>query len=146
MPIRKGRLHKICKRCGKSFEPEGKNPKLCDDCFKRVCWNSKKEIIKIPKNQKINLEIDNLIFNYIYSIKSISDKTYEKIVKEWCRIKAEEKSLGKINLKIDKLIFDFIETLPEVSDKAYIRIVKRWDKMKQKEKQKNVIKKNRSKV
>jgi len=137
------------------FEPTGSNPKLCEDCFRGAVHGPKKEPIRIPRNQEINLAIDKLIFNYIYSIKGISDRLYEKIAKEWSRIKNEEKQSGKINKKVDRLIFDYIYSLKEVPDKIYIRIVKKWDKMKAKQKQKekqnkkqnkNDNKKNRPKI
>jgi hypothetical protein len=32
MTIRKGRLWKQCKRCGKIFEPTGFRNKICPDC------------------------------------------------------------------------------------------------------------------
>ena len=32
MTIRKGSLWKICKKCGKSFEPTGKFCRFCDKC------------------------------------------------------------------------------------------------------------------
>jgi len=127
------------------FEPEGSNPKLCDDCFLSALSKSEKKANKIPKNQEINLAMDKLIFNYIYSIKGISDRDYERIATEWIKIKAEEKELGEINPKIDKLIFGYINSLNEVPDKTYVRIVKKWDKIKQERKQ-NDIKKNRPKV
>ena len=32
MPIRKGRLWRICERCGESFEPIGRTNKYCNKC------------------------------------------------------------------------------------------------------------------
>ena len=32
MTIRKGNLWRICKKCGKSFEPNGKFERYCDNC------------------------------------------------------------------------------------------------------------------
>lgn len=33
MVIRKGKLHRPCKRCGKSFCPTGEATKVCNDCL-----------------------------------------------------------------------------------------------------------------
>jgi len=32
MVIRKGRLWRICKRCGRKYEPNGKFERFCDSC------------------------------------------------------------------------------------------------------------------
>ena len=36
MPIRKGKLHRICSRCEKTFEPHGKEHRICDKCNKKA--------------------------------------------------------------------------------------------------------------
>ncbi len=35
MPIRKGKLWKLCKHCGISYEPHGFYDKVCDDCQRK---------------------------------------------------------------------------------------------------------------
>ena len=32
MPIRKGKLHKPCKKCGEMYEPTTRYPGLCNKC------------------------------------------------------------------------------------------------------------------
>ena len=49
MPIRKGRLHRICIRCKKTFEPSSKVSWVCDKCKEN---NHKKRIIKNRRNKK----------------------------------------------------------------------------------------------
>jgi len=39
MTIRKGRLHKICIKCGGSYEPEGKFQRLCRKCKPKTYIN-----------------------------------------------------------------------------------------------------------
>jgi len=97
MPIRTGKLWKPCKKCGKSFEPEGSNPKLCDDCFLKALAKSGKKSKNISEKQQVNLEIDKLIFDYIYSLEEVSDKTYDKIVTEWDKMKQKQKNDIKKN-------------------------------------------------
>lgn len=33
MPIRKNKLHKVCPRCGKDYEPNKKYQKICRKCL-----------------------------------------------------------------------------------------------------------------
>ena len=36
MPIRKGRLHKPCTKCGEMYEPTTRFPGLCNKCHPRA--------------------------------------------------------------------------------------------------------------
>ena len=61
MPIRNGKLHKLCKKCGKSFLPSGRATKLCDKCKGRNSQINKwlKLSRKINNDNKIRINKKN---------------------------------------------------------------------------------------
>jgi len=51
MPIRTGRLYKICERCEKKFLPEGKKPRICNDCYEEKHKRRRKKLkIETPQD------------------------------------------------------------------------------------------------
>lgn len=56
MAIRKGKLWKVCKRCGKSYEPSGRYSNFCPKCCgkKNIFLNYLlKKQKKVNKNEKV---------------------------------------------------------------------------------------------
>jgi len=54
MAIRRGntRLNRLCKKCGKLFEPSGKYTTICNDCHPRVNSEFILGVIKMQKKRK----------------------------------------------------------------------------------------------
>jgi len=61
MPIRKGRLYRICKRCGETFKPTGRCSYICKKCNQNTpgpgSWIDK--IIMMQKNRCKYLKMSN---------------------------------------------------------------------------------------
>lgn len=47
--LRKDKLYKPCRKCGKSFKPTGKVDKLCEKCFNESMINRKMTILNAVK-------------------------------------------------------------------------------------------------
>ena len=53
MAIRKGKLYRICKKCKKEYEPNGKYNKLCPDCLphqNNTFWNRMRRLSRRKKS------------------------------------------------------------------------------------------------
>jgi hypothetical protein len=58
MPIRKGRLGKICIRCNKTFIPTGKTNKVCEKCHAQKQFKWLSDINRKRVNLIMKIEMD----------------------------------------------------------------------------------------
>lgn len=58
MPIRKGKLWRVCLRCGESFPPSSKTNKVCNKCIPSTQMDKWLKRQTIPKLNKLEMGRD----------------------------------------------------------------------------------------